>query len=55
MLGRQCLARRIPDAPSLASEVNAWMAGRNIHHAKANWRFTAADARIKLKSLYPAI
>ena len=55
VLGRQCLARRIPDAPSLASEVNAWMAGRNIHHAKANWRFTTADARIKLKSLYPAI
>jgi hypothetical protein len=55
VLGRQCLARRIPDAQSLASEVSAWMTGRNTHHAQANWRFTTADARIKLKSLYPAI
>ena len=55
VLGRQCLARRIPDAKALTIEVNAWLKHRNAHHAKANWRFTTADARIKLKSLYPTI
>jgi hypothetical protein len=55
VLGRQCLARRIPDAATLASEVAAWRAARNTHNAKASWHFTSADARVKLKSLYPAI
>jgi len=55
VLGRQCLARRIPDAKSLAVEADAWTTARNTYHAKANWRFTTADARIKLKSLYPAL
>jgi hypothetical protein len=26
---------------------------RNKHHAKANWQFKTADARVKLKRLYP--
>ena len=55
VLGRQCLARRIADAATLVSEVAAWRTRRNTHHAKANWHFTSADARVKLKSLYPAI
>ena len=55
VLGRQCLARRIPDAQVLTTEVDAWETGRNAHNAKANWRFTTTDARIKLKSLYPAL
>ena len=55
VLGRQCLARRIADATALTIEVEAWETGRNAHHAKANWRFTTTDARIKLKSLYPAL
>jgi DDE superfamily endonuclease len=54
-LSGQCLNRRIPDAPKLAAEVAAWRTHRNVHHAKANWHFTSADARVKLKSLYPAI
>ena len=53
VLGRQCLGRRIPDKPTLTKEVGAWEAQRNADPAKVNWRFTTADARIKLKRLYP--
>ena len=53
VLGRQCLARRIPDKPTLTREVTTWEAQRNTDQAKVNWRFTTADARIKLKRLYP--
>jgi DDE superfamily endonuclease len=53
VLGRQCLDRRIPDAETLQREVAAWEAPRNSAHATMDWRFTTADARIKLKHLYP--
>jgi hypothetical protein len=53
VLSTQCLDRRIPDKPKLIKEVAAWQQNRNKHHAKADWQFTAADARIKLKRLYP--
>src|SRR5450756_1047625 len=49
----QCLDRRIADKKILASEVKAWQDHRNKHHAKANWQFKTADARVKLKRLYP--
>ena len=55
MLSSQCLARRIPDRALLKREVSAWQAHRNPHNAKADWRFTTTDARIKLKSLYPVL
>ena len=55
VLSSQCLARRIPDAQMLTREVDAWRTHRNTHNAKADWRFTTADARIKLKSLYPVL
>jgi hypothetical protein len=55
VLSGQCLNRRIPDAAKLTSEVAAWVSRRNTHNAKANWHFTSADARVKLKSLYPAL
>ena len=54
VLSGQCLDRRIPDQTELEREVAAWLDRRNTHHAKASWRFTTADARINLKSLYPA-
>ena len=38
---------------TLAHEVTAWQEHRNKHHAKANWQFKTADARVKLKRLYP--
>ena len=48
-------SKGIADAATLASEVKAWRTRRNTHNAKANWHFTTADARVKLKSLYPAL
>jgi hypothetical protein len=54
VLSTQCLDRRIPDKQILTEEVAAWEDNRNQHHAKADWQFTTADARIKLKRLYPA-
>jgi hypothetical protein len=55
VLSSQCLDRRIPDKEVLVSEVSTWEATRNIHHAKADWQFTTADARVKLKRLYPSL
>jgi hypothetical protein len=55
VLSSQCLDRRIPDKPTLVEEVSAWEADRNANHTKANWQFSTANARIKLKHLYPAI
>ena len=55
VLSSQCLDRRIPNARVLSREVDAWQQRRNTHNAKADWQFTTADARIKLKSLYPAL
>jgi hypothetical protein len=53
VLASQCLDRRIPDKETLTGEVAAWQERRNKNHTKANWRFTTADAPIKLKHLYP--
>jgi hypothetical protein len=55
VLSSQCLDRRIPDKQTLIEEVDAWEANRNKHHTKADWQFTTADARVKLKRLYPTI
>ena len=55
VLSSQCLDRRIPDKQTLIEEVAAWEDSRNNKHAKADWHFTTADARVKLKRLYPAI
>jgi hypothetical protein len=54
-LGRQCLAGRIPDKGCLTNEVSAWEEERNASVVKVLWRFTTADARIKLAHLYPRI
>jgi uncharacterized small protein (DUF1192 family) len=55
VLSSQCLDRRIASKQRLIDEVAAWEAVRNKHHAKANWQFTTAGARVKLKRLYPSI
>jgi hypothetical protein len=52
-LGRQCLARRIPDRATLGAEVAAWVATRNAAAVTIHWQFSTADARIKLRHLYP--
>lgn len=54
-LARQCLDRRLADQATLEREVAAWQAARNTSGRRVEWRFTTADARIKLKHLYPAI
>jgi hypothetical protein len=54
-LSRQCLDRRIGAAEVLRSEVRAWQQKRNAASKAIDWQFTAADARIKLKRLYPVI
>jgi hypothetical protein len=53
-LQRQCLARRLGNRVMLEREVTAWVAARNAATTTIDWRFTTADARIKLKRLYPS-
>ena len=55
VLSRQCLARRIADIDTLRNEVSAWMEQRNRTRKPVEWRFTTADARIKLRHLYPKV
>lgn len=50
---RQCLDRRPGERATLEREVAAWTTARNGARLRIDWRFTAADARIKLKRLYP--
>ena len=52
-LSRQCLDQRIASIADLRSTVAAWQAARS--GGKVVWRFTTADARIKLRRLYPSI
>jgi hypothetical protein len=53
VLVRQCLGRRLPDAERLREEVGGWEGERNAAGSRIDWRFTTADARIKLTHLYP--
>ncbi|MEJ2305002.1 MAG: IS630 family transposase [Anaerolineales bacterium] len=55
VLSRQCLDGYIPDPLTLAQEIGAWEMERNSNGAMVDWRFTTADARIKLKKLYPTL
>jgi hypothetical protein len=55
ILGRQCLDRRMGEFEVLEAEVEAWQSDRNASQTKVKWRFTTADARIKLVSLYPSM
>ena len=54
VLKRQCLDRRIDCPRFLAAEVQAWQVRRNRESATVNWQFTTADARRKLRKLYPS-
>jgi hypothetical protein len=55
VLARQCLGRRIETREELEREVEAWEEERNERRVGVRWRFTTADARIKLRHLYPAL
>lgn len=54
VLSRQCLDRRIESKDIMKHEVAAWEKDRNQACTKIDWRFTTADARVKLKRLYPS-
>jgi len=55
ILHRQCLDRRLDASAVVQEEVRNWEAERNEVKATINWRFTVADARVKLKHVYPSI
>jgi len=55
VLKRQCLDCRIPDQATLKQKIAEWEQARNARAVKVNWQFKTADARIKLKRLYPSL
>ena len=55
VLARQCLDRRIADIETLTQEAACWEKRRNGMQVKIHWQFTTADARVKLRRLYPLL
>lgn len=55
VLSRQCLDGRMDRIERVRTECSAWDRQRNQQQKGVDWRFTTADARIKLKRLYPQI
>jgi hypothetical protein len=55
ILGRQCLSQRIDNIEELRRQTEAWEKRRDTAKVKVNWQFTTADARTKLKKLYPSL
>ena len=55
VLARQCTNERIAEKSILVDKVHAWEKRRNSEQVKIVWQFTTADARIKLRHLYPTI
>jgi hypothetical protein len=54
VLARQCLSQRLPDQAAIRDAVTAGADRRNAAIRTIDWPFTTADARIKLRRLYPA-
>jgi hypothetical protein len=54
MAQRQCLSRRIAEKAFVEKELRRWSADRNRANSSTDWQFTTADARVKLKRLYPS-
>lgn len=55
ILSRQCLSQRIDNIETLREQTSAWEKQRDATEAKVDWQFTTADARTKLKRLYPSL
>ena len=55
ILSRQCINDYFESREQLARRVAPWERSRNDKQAGIDWRFTTANARIKLKRLYPTI
>jgi hypothetical protein len=49
------LPERVGDQTAMSRHVGSWQARRNREGVKADWHFTTADARVKLRKLYPTI
>lgn len=55
VLIKQCLDRRIDTITEVQAEAAAWENRRNNMKATINWQFTSADARTRLRRLYPTL
>ena len=55
ILSRQCISDYFETQEQLAEQIATWERSRNETNVGIDWRFTTADARIKLKRLYPTI
>ena len=55
VMTRQCFSDRVGSQAEVVRRICAWQADRNAHQTGIDWRFTTADARIKLKKLYSII
>jgi hypothetical protein len=54
-LSRQCMSDYFDSREQLSERIALWERSRNEKKTSIDWRFTTADARIKLKKLYPVI
>lgn len=55
VLSRQSMDDYFESLTELAAAIAPWERSRNEKETGIDWRFTTADARIKLKKLYPVI
>ena len=55
VLQRQALGQRLENVEQMAGVTGAWEEDRNERGGETKWRFTTADARIKLHRLYPSL
>lgn len=55
IMGRQALAKPLPDMESFQEQVRIWTIKRNAECKKINWQFKTTDTRIKLAKLYPIV
>ena len=55
VLSRQCINDYFENVEQLSERIGVWEQKRNEEQTSIDWRFTTADARIKLRKLYPSI
>ena len=55
VMEKQSIGGRVPDAIALTERAKSWEQDRNATKVKVKWQFTTANARIKLRRLYPQI
>jgi len=55
VLARQCLGQRIGSLTELRQILKSWSMHHHVDSHTISWRFTAEDARIKLRRLYPIL